>query len=152
MSVRTVHARDVSKPAQNELIVFDTASLRFAHNNATWVVTTGHGAPIATVTVAPGTGRREAALAALDAALAATFHTPDGQRLDVALYNPVTSEVAVRPLPHTISYGPAELHIPASGARARRSGVELIVAGHHLTVRAASLEVARRAARLHAAA
>lgn len=104
--------------------VFDAASLRFvrSHDGTTLSVRSATGERLAECAV-QGSDRREHALAGLDAVLASgkvlrpSLEDPARRaKVRVAIYNPYTAQVAVAPLPDTVTLGDFEpLALPLAG-------------------------------------
>lgn len=125
--------------------MFDLAALRFVRSATgdSLSALAGTGELLAVIDVAPGTAEREAALAALDAALDRARVPREsvllpGQRVRtrVALYNPYSAEVAVGSLPDTVAYGDGRpLELPATGALGVLDGEVLTVGARALARR-----------------
>jgi hypothetical protein len=136
--------------------LLDLASLHFEHTAGGDVVVarTPGGEIISRVDVEPGTDNRRAAAAACDAALAGgtLLRSVGGrdQEVQIALYNPYSSEVALGGLPETKNYGDGDpVILPNQGALAHLEDGFLHVGDRRLPVVALSSASCSRALSAH---
>ena len=89
-----------------DYVIFDLATVRYrftAHRTSVSALA-ATGELLAVVELAPHHSEREAAFLAVDAALAGGRVQRHGERYRVALYNPYTAEVCIRPVPDTLIF------------------------------------------------
>ena len=99
------------RSAETAYVVFDLGSLRFEWlaSSRTLAALTPSRRQLGSLDIASDTSDREAVFELLDHLLAVGATDLGGQTVACALYNPVTWQTAVRPVPETRSYGD---HVP----------------------------------------
>jgi hypothetical protein len=121
-----------------DVILFDMAQLSFGHvtsgTETLLRVELANVGVLAEILLPEGTSRREGIFQALDGMLA-TLEVPAsrGRWRKVALYNPLTSQVAFGPVPETLVYTDGRaLEVPAYGLRGVVEAGVLRVEGREL--------------------
>lgn len=138
--------------------VFDLASVRFAMDESGFItVRAASGEVLASVAIDGDVDRRQSAFAACDAALASgTVLREDADGVPcvhrVALYNPLSGEVAVGPVPHTKVFRSGDVIVlSVNGTAVVLDGGELHSEQFVLSEVTPSAVVAARSAGMHPA-
>lgn len=143
--------------AMERIVVLDLASVRFTwgEHRRSLSVATGAGELLATVAVPAGTEPRWAAFLACDAALETARVTRDDERgrlvtARVALYNPLSFQIAVSGIPATRVFDPeTPLLLPADGLLATLDEDLLELGGRTLVETELDVDTVARAAGAH---
>lgn len=121
------------EPLEPGFVVLDLAGLRYRFAQSSLAVLAPSGELLAVLDLPSSWDRRTAAFHGCEQVLERGFLRRANRRLKVALYNPLSAQVALYATPHTQVFGDlAPLVLPAEGLLAGLDGEVLDVSGRAL--------------------